>query len=77
MVIARVINNIDPFSEIKYKGLIKGKEYSVKSIDMSSSFTLVELTGIFHLINSVCLKFFENDKEIDIYSDKRFIPYLK
>ena len=77
MVIAKVINNIDPFSEIKYKGLIKGKEYPVKSIDMSLSFTLVELTGIFYLINSVCLKFFENGKEIDIYSDKRFNPYLK
>ena len=26
--------------------------------------------------NSVCFEFYENGKEIDIYSDERFNPYL-
>lgn len=75
MVIAKVIDNKDPFGT-KYEGLVKGKEYPVEHISMGQSYTHVRLEGISDLINSVCLKFYENGKQLDIYNDKRFNPYL-
>lgn len=76
MVTAKVIKNQDPLSEAKYEGLQQGHTYPVENISMGQSFTYVRLDGIHPLINSVCLEFYENGKEIDIYSDKRFNPYL-
>lgn len=75
MVTAKVKSNTDPFGT-KYEGLVEGKEYPVQNISMGQSYTHVKLEGISYLVNSVCLKFYENGKEINIYSDKRFNPYI-
>lgn len=53
-----------------------GKEYDVDSISMGSSFTRVYLKDKLTGYNSIFFKFYENGKEIDIYSDKRYNPYL-
>lgn len=75
MVTAKVINNKDPFGT-KYKGLVKGEEYPVEHISMGQSYTHVRLEGISYSINSICLEFYEDGKQINIYNDKRFNPYL-
>ncbi len=72
MIYAKCIKTVNPWGGNKYP-LKKGKMYKVKHINMGQSYTYVELVGIKELINSVCLQFFE---DIDIYSDKRFNPYL-
>ena len=72
MIYARCIKTTNPWGGNKYP-LEKGKMYKVKNINMGQSYTDVELVGIKEPINSVCLQFFE---DIDIYSDKRFNPYL-
>lgn len=53
-----------------------GKLYEVESIFMGQSYTDISLKGKKRTYNSVYLEFYENGKEIDIYSDKRFNPYL-
>jgi hypothetical protein len=55
--------------------------YEVDLIDMGSSSTDILLKGFNDRdskswFNSVCFEFYEDDKEIDIYSDKRFNPYM-
>ena len=75
MVTAKVKDNKDPFGR-EYEGLVKGKEYPVEHISMGQSYTHVALKGVPCLVNSVCLEFYENGHELDIYSDKRFNPYI-
>lgn len=51
-----------------------GKFYNVESISMGQSYTSIGIDG--KIYNSVLFEFYENGKEIDIYNDKRFNPYL-
>lgn len=54
-----------------------GKMYEVEKISMGQSYTSICLKDKKHSYNSVIFDFYEGDKQIDIYSDKRFNPYIK
>lgn len=75
MIYAKCLKDRNPWGGHKYP-LEIGKMYKVNRIDMSQSYTNVYLIGIKEPINSVCLSFFEDDKPINIYNDKRFNPYM-
>jgi hypothetical protein len=75
MIIAKCLNNVNPWGGNKYP-LEIGKNYEVEDIDMGQSYTTIKLAGIKEPINSVCLEFFIDGAPINIYSDKRFNPYL-
>lgn len=80
MIYAKCIENEAPVSKRKYP-LEVGKMYEVDTINMGGSYTDILLKGFDskyfrNWFNSVCFEFYENGKEIDIYSDKRFNPYL-
>ena len=60
----------------KVKKLEVGIHYQVSSIDMGQSHTYVYLIGVDGSFNSVNFEFYEDKKLIDIFSDKRFNPYL-
>lgn len=53
-----------------------GDRIPVRDIDMGQSRTTISLDGYKGSFNSVFFEFEENDKEIDIYGDKRYNPYL-
>lgn len=53
-----------------------GKQYEVECISMGQSHTSIQLKDKKGIYNSVIFKFYENGNELDIYSDKRFNPYL-
>ena len=80
MIYAKCIKNEGPVSKRKYP-LEISKMYEIDTIDMGSCNTDILLKGFNSKdpkswFNSVCFEFYENGKEIDIYSDKRFNPYL-
>ena len=80
MIYAKCIENKEPLSSHVYP-LEVGKKYEVDTIDMGSWNTNILLKGFDrrwakNWFNSVCFEFYENDKEIDIYSDKRFNPFI-
>ena len=80
MIYAKCIENEGPVSKRKYP-LEIDKMYEVDSINMGSYNTDILLRGFNDRdpkswFNSVCFKFYENGKEINIYSDKRFNPYM-
>ena len=54
-----------------------GAYYKVEKIDMGQSYTSIYLEEFFRVYNSVYFEFYENGKEIDIYKDKRFNPYIQ
>ena len=58
------------------KKLRPNKYYEVSNIDMGQSHTYVYLANIEGAFNSVNFEFYEDKKLIDIFSDKRFNPYL-
>ena len=74
-IYAKCIKTTDPFSN-KDIGLIKNCKYEVGKIEMGQSITYVILKDISGLYNSLCFEFFENGKQIDIYTDPRFNPYV-
>lgn len=77
MVTAKVLKNKDPFSGQVYKGLKIGNEEIVENVHIDQSLTYIDLFGFPNqTFNSVCFEFYEDEKELDIYSDKRFNPYL-
>lgn len=49
-----------------------GDIIEVAKVDMGGSYTSITLEGLPGRFNSVNFDFLEDDKEIDIYSDKRF-----
>ena len=53
-----------------------GDRIPVRDIDMGQSSTSIYLDGYKGSFNSVFFEFEENGKEIDIYGDKRYNPYL-
>lgn len=57
-------------------GFKVGDRIPVRDIDMGQSSTSIYLEGYQGSFNSVFFEFEENGKEIDIYSDKRYNPYL-
>lgn len=57
--------------------LMPRKRYKVKEINMGQSRSSFEIEGFDRLkFNTVLFKFFDGDKEIDIFADARFNPYL-
>ena len=54
-----------------------GKLYEVKDIRMGQSHTTIYLKEKEHPYNSVIFEFYEDNKQIDIYKDERFNPYLR
>lgn len=60
----------------KVKKLQPNTHYEVSSIDMGQSHTYVYLVDVSGAFNSVNFEFYEDNKLIDIFSDKRFNPYL-
>lgn len=80
MIYAKCIENEAPVSKRKYP-LEIGKMYEVDTINMGGCYTDILLKGFnskyfMNWFNSVCFEFYENGKKIDIYSDKRFNPYI-
>lgn len=53
-----------------------GDRVLVRDIDMGQSNTSIYLDGHKGSFNSVFFNFEEDGKEIDIYGDKRYNPYL-
>lgn len=45
------------------------KEYEVETVEMNRFYTDIELKNIDRKFNSVIFEFYEDGKEIDIYSD--------
>ena len=57
--------------------LVEGKEYGVKDVLMGQSHTTILLADVDGVFNSVHFDFFEDGKEIDIYSSPKYNPYLR
>lgn len=71
-------NNGYKNQQVEINRVLKVRElYEVKSIEMGDFQTDVYLKNIFQPLNSVFFDFYENGKEIDIYTDKRFNPMIK
>lgn len=72
MITAKVIRDED--------GLTKDEVYEIKKISMGQSYTSIYLKtpkeGTKNPFNSVIFDFYENDEELNIFSDHRFNPYL-
>ena len=72
MITARVTRDED--------GLKIGELYEVSYISMGQSYTSIYLEkpkeGTKNPFNSVIFEFYEHGEELDIYSDRRFNPYL-
>ena len=65
-----------PSDRENVKKLQPNVHYPVSSIDMGQSYTYVYLVDVNGAFNSVNFEFYEDNKLIDIFSDKRFNPYL-
>ena len=76
MIKAKCTKRINPWPEFD-TGLTEGVFYDVDYISMGQSSTSVFLVGSAVSYNSLCFKFYEDDKEIDIFQDPRFNPYIK
>lgn len=76
MLIAKCKKNIDPRGD-KETDLVIGEEYEVERVEMGQSSTSIELKGKDFCYNSVMFDFYEEGKEIDIYRDERYNPYLR
>ena len=62
---------------VKTLGFKVGDKFELECIDMGGSSTSIYLKDFpNHSFNSVFFEFEENGKELDIYSDTRFNPYL-
>jgi len=75
MLIAKCIQDFNPWNKEKYPINI-GETYEVNNVDMGGFYTTVYLVGFKQGFNSVCFKFYENNKPINIYKDRRYNPYL-
>ena len=80
VLIARCVDNINPYTDKPEEGLKVGKDYEVRSISMGQSHTTVYLKdmpkGYNWGYNSIYFKFYEDGKKVNIYKDKKFNPYL-
>ena len=66
----------DADKKLASKYLVPGTDYEVYDIDMGSWMTDIYLIGHKYGFNSIYFDFYEDGKEIDIYKDPRFNPYL-
>lgn len=57
--------------------LIPGHEYQVTDLYMGSCHTEIWLAGFVEPFNSVQFDFYEDGREIDIYRDRRYNPWLR
>lgn len=57
-------------------GWVIGDEFEVESINMGGSSTTIKLK-YYGYFNSVFFEFYEDGNPLDIYSDKRFNPYMR
>lgn len=80
VLIARCVDNINPYTDKPEEGLEVGKDYEVRSISMGQSHTTVYLKdrpkGYNWGYNSIYFKFYEDGKKVNIYKNKKFNPYL-
>lgn len=76
MLIAKCKKNIDPWGN-KQTSLVVGQIYNVENVVMGRWHTDIYLKGRKDNYNSVMFDFYEDGKEIDIYSDERYNPYLR
>ena len=78
MIAAKCIKDYNPFDKSRYLGLEIGQMYEVEKISMGASYTFVSLKDKpGRSYNSVCFEFYEDDKPLNIYRDKRFYPVWK
>lgn len=75
MITAKVIKKSQDAAWLKHD-LEYGKEYEVRGIDMGQSHTSIYIVGKPYPYNSIFFKFYEDDKPLDIYRDKRFNKYI-
>jgi len=52
-------------------------EYELATVYMKEDITTVRLIGYFEWFNSIFFDFFEDGKEVDIYTDPRFNPFIR
>lgn len=76
MITAKVIRESSKETSWLQHDLEVGKEYEVESIEMGQSYTSIFLKNRKGSYNSVIFEFYEDGKELDIYSDERFNPYI-
>lgn len=76
MIQAQLKMDSDPMTQESLEPLKVEHFYEILHIDMGSSYTNIFLKDIPGIYNSVCFDFFEDNKPINIYGDKRFNPYL-
>jgi hypothetical protein len=62
--------------DAKKAGLEINKLYEVSSVSMGQSYTYIYLVDFKGCFNSVQFEFYEEGKEIDIYDDPRYNPYI-
>lgn len=81
MLIAKCIKVDEPIymcaDTYKVTEIELDKEYEVESVEMDRTYTDIKLKNIDRKFNSVIFEFYEDGKEIDIYSDPRYNPYIK
>ena len=71
-------NNGHEYQQVEINGLLKVKQqYPVDRISIGNCHTVVFLKSILKPFNTVFFDFYENGKEIDIYTDPRFNHHIK
>lgn len=66
------------YDQIKAKSLLTvGYEYQVIDIYMGLTHTEIWLAGFVEPFNSVQFDFYEDGKEIDIFRDERYNPWIR
>lgn len=76
MVIAKYTSPNEYADSRAIKVLEVGIEYEVRNISIGQSHTSIYLKGFNGSFNSVIFEFYENGKELNIFKDKRFNPYI-
>ena len=72
-----ISNKVDKSEKLNGLGLSKGSKHKVEKIHMGQSNTTIQLTEYpNHGFNSTLFSFEEDSKELDIFSDSRFNPYI-
>ena len=81
MLIAKCIKVDEPIymcaDTYKVTEIELDKEYEVESVEIDRTYTDIKLKNLDRKFNSVIFEFYEDGKEIDIYSDPQYNPYIK
>ncbi len=71
-------NNGSKYQQVEINSLLKVKKHSeVDKISMDECKTTVHLRNIMTPFNAVFFDFFEDGKQIDIYTDPRFNSHIR